>query len=67
MLPRFKGDNLEHNLAQVEALRAVAQAKDATVAQIAIAWALANGDDVVALIGARQIIQLQQELQLLFQ
>ena len=40
--PRFSGENLERNLALVEALRAVAEAKGATVAQIAIAWVAAR-------------------------
>jgi aryl-alcohol dehydrogenase-like predicted oxidoreductase len=51
--PRFQGENLERNLALVEELRAVAQEKEATPAQIAIAWVLAQGDDIVPLIGAR--------------
>jgi aryl-alcohol dehydrogenase-like predicted oxidoreductase len=50
--PRFQGENLERNLALVEELRAVAQEKEATPAQIAIAWVLAQGDDIVPLIGA---------------
>ena len=37
-LPRFTGENLERNLALVEALRAVAEGRGATVAQVAIAW-----------------------------
>ena len=42
-LPRFRGENLERNLALVEALRAVAERKGATVAQVAIAWVLSRG------------------------
>src|SRR5918997_1682985 len=45
--PRFAGANLEHNLALVERLREVADAREATVAQVAIAWVLARGEDVV--------------------
>src|SRR5918999_3557760 len=41
-LPRFSGGNLDRNLSLVEALRAVADAKGATVAQVAIAWALSR-------------------------
>jgi aryl-alcohol dehydrogenase-like predicted oxidoreductase len=52
--PRFSGDNLTHNLALVEALRQVAAARGASVAQIAIAWVLAQGEDIVPLIGARR-------------
>ena len=52
--PRFQGDNLEHNLELVERLREVADDQGATVAQVAIAWVLTRGDDVVALVGARR-------------
>ena len=51
--PRFSGENLERNLELVEALRGIAEAKDATVAQVAIAWVLSRGADVVPLVGAR--------------
>lgn len=60
--PRFDGDNLERNLALVEALRAVAEARQATVAQIAIAWVLSRGEDVVPLIGARRRDRLTEAL-----
>ncbi|MER5969384.1 aldo/keto reductase [Streptomyces sp. NPDC002055] len=62
MSPRFTGDNLDHNLDLVEALRKVADAKSATVAQIAIAWVLARGEDVVPLIGARRRDRLGEAL-----
>src|SRR3954451_11281106 len=48
--PRFQGENLEHNLVLVDALRAIADARGATVAQVAIAWVLAQGEDTVPLI-----------------
>jgi aryl-alcohol dehydrogenase-like predicted oxidoreductase len=51
--PRFSAGNVEHNLALVEALRSVAGAKGCTVAQLAIAWVAAQGDDIVPLVGAR--------------
>jgi aryl-alcohol dehydrogenase-like predicted oxidoreductase len=60
--PRFQGENLDRNLALVEALRAVADAKGATVAQIAIAWVMAQGDDIVPLIGARRPDRLAEAL-----
>jgi len=60
--PRFTGENLERNLALVEALRALAEAKGATVAQIAIAWVLSRGDDVVPLVGARRRDRLTEAL-----
>jgi aryl-alcohol dehydrogenase-like predicted oxidoreductase len=60
--PRFQGENLERNLALVETLRALAEAKRATVAQLAIAWALSRGDDVVPLVGARTRERLAESL-----
>ena len=60
--PRFQGDNVERNLALVEALRAVASAKGATVAQLAVAWVLSRGPDIVPLIGARRRDQLADGL-----
>jgi aryl-alcohol dehydrogenase-like predicted oxidoreductase len=60
--PRFTGENLERNLALVEALRAIAEAKDATVAQVAIAWVLSRGEDVVPLVGARTRERLTESL-----
>ena len=60
--PRFQGDNAERNLALVEALRRIAAGRGVSVAQIAIAWVLAQGDDIVPLIGARRPDQLAEEL-----
>lgn len=60
--PRFSSENLEHNLALVEALRAVAEAKGATVAQVAIAWVLSRGQDIVPLVGARRCDRLAEAL-----
>jgi aryl-alcohol dehydrogenase-like predicted oxidoreductase len=60
--PRFQGENLQHNLSLVEELRSIAGAKDASVAQIAIAWVLAQGEDIVPLIGARRRERLTEAL-----
>jgi aryl-alcohol dehydrogenase-like predicted oxidoreductase len=60
--PRFTGQNLDRNLALVEALRAVADAKGATVAQLAIAWVLSRGPDIVPLVGARRRDRLAEAL-----
>ncbi|MGO8670660.1 MAG: aldo/keto reductase [Capsulimonadaceae bacterium] len=60
--PRFQGANLDHNLALVEALRAVAEVKGATLAQVAIAWVLSRGADIVPLIGARRRDRLDEAL-----
>jgi aryl-alcohol dehydrogenase-like predicted oxidoreductase len=61
-MPRFQGENLGHNLALVDELRTIADAKAATVAQVAFAWVLARGDDIVPLIGARRRDQLSETL-----
>jgi len=50
-MPRFRAENLDRNLALVESLRDVARAKGATVAQVAIAWVLSRGEDIVPLVG----------------
>ena len=60
--PRFRRENLDHNLALVEALREVADARGATVAQVAIAWVLSRGEDVVPLVGARRRERLSEAL-----
>jgi aryl-alcohol dehydrogenase-like predicted oxidoreductase len=60
--PRFQDGNVEHNLALVEALRAMAEASGASVAQVAIAWVLSRGEDTVPLIGARRRDQLTEAL-----
>jgi len=60
--PRFQRDNLAANLALVDALRGVAEARGVTVAQIAIAWVLAQGEDIVPLIGARRPDRLAEAL-----
>jgi aryl-alcohol dehydrogenase-like predicted oxidoreductase len=60
--PRFQGENLEKNLALVERLRAVAKEIGASVAQVAIAWVAAQGDDIVPLVGSRRREQLVEAL-----
>jgi aryl-alcohol dehydrogenase-like predicted oxidoreductase len=61
-MPRFSEENLAHNLALVETLRVIAAGKGATVAQIAIAWVLSRGQDIVPLIGARRRDRLAEAL-----
>jgi len=60
--PRFSGDNLAHNLSLIEVLRSVAADKQATPAQVAIAWVLAQGSDIVPLVGARRPERLAESL-----
>lgn len=62
MSPRFQGENLRHNLDLVEALRKIAESKGASVAQTAIAWVLAQGEDIVPLVGARRRDRLTEAL-----
>ncbi|MFD7431880.1 aldo/keto reductase [Streptomyces sp. NPDC059818] len=62
MSPRFQDENLQHNLDLVDALRTIAEQKGVTVAQIAIAWVLAQGKDIVPLVGARRRDRLTEAL-----
>jgi len=61
-LPRFSGANLERNLALVEAVREIARERGASAAQFAIAWVLAQGRDIVPLVGARRRDRLAEAL-----
>ncbi|GLV55410.1 aldo/keto reductase [Dictyobacter sp. S3.2.2.5] len=63
--PRFNGANLDRNLALVDALRSVAEAKGTTVSQLAIAWILTRGQDVVPLVGTRRRKSLAESLKVL--
>ncbi|HET6438923.1 MAG TPA: aldo/keto reductase [Anaeromyxobacter sp.] len=63
--PRFQGENLRHNLELVEALKALAAERGATPGQLAIAWALSRGEDVIPLVGARRRDQLADALRAL--
>jgi aryl-alcohol dehydrogenase-like predicted oxidoreductase len=64
-LPRFTGENFEKNQKLVETLREVAAGKNATPAQIAIAWVLSRGPDIVPLVGARRRSQLEDAVRAL--
>ena len=61
-MPRFRAENLDRNLELVEALRSVGEARGASVAQVAIAWVLSRGEDIVALVGARMRERLAESL-----
>ncbi|MGE4431992.1 MAG: aldo/keto reductase [Sphingobium sp.] len=52
--PRFQGESMERNLELVATLQAMAAAKGASAAQIAIAWVAAQGSDIVPVVGARR-------------
>jgi aryl-alcohol dehydrogenase-like predicted oxidoreductase len=60
--PRFERENLEANLALVEQVEAVAARHDATPAQVALAWVLSRGDDVVAIPGTKRVERLEENL-----
>lgn len=60
--PRFEAQNVEANMALVKALQPIAEDKGVTVAQLGIAWVLAQGTDIVPLIGARRPDQLSESL-----
>jgi aryl-alcohol dehydrogenase-like predicted oxidoreductase len=62
MSPRFQAENVDANLALVEALREIAEEKGVTVAQLAIAWVAAQGDMIVPVVGARKRDRLQEAL-----
>jgi aryl-alcohol dehydrogenase-like predicted oxidoreductase len=62
MSPRFQDGNVDQNLALVEQLRQIAEEKRVSVAQIAIAWVAAKGEDIVPLIGARTRARLTEAL-----
>jgi len=61
-MPRFKQGNLEKNLSLVEALRQIGRDKSATPTQLAIAWVLSRGTDIVPVVGARRREQLKETL-----
>jgi aryl-alcohol dehydrogenase-like predicted oxidoreductase len=60
--PRFQGENLARNLALVERVRSLAEEKGATPAQLAIAWVLAQGDDIVPIPGTKRRRYLEENL-----
>jgi aryl-alcohol dehydrogenase-like predicted oxidoreductase len=60
--PRFQGENFAHNLALVEKVRDLAAAKGCTAAQLALAWVLAQGQDIVPIPGTKQRRYLEQNI-----
>jgi diketogulonate reductase-like aldo/keto reductase len=60
--PRFQGENFARNLAVVEHLKRLAGEMRATPSQLAIAWLLAQGDDVVPIPGAERRHYLEENL-----
>jgi aryl-alcohol dehydrogenase-like predicted oxidoreductase len=60
--PRFQGDNLQSNLAIVERISQIAAGKSCTPAQLALAWLLAKGADIVPIAGTRRQKYLDENL-----
>jgi len=60
--PRFQGENFQRNLALVDRVRALAEAKGVTAGQVALAWVLAQGEDVIPIPGTRRRRYLQENL-----
>lgn len=62
LFPRFQGPNLVHNLERVAVLKEVAAARGCTPAQVAIAWVLTRGEDVIPLVGMSKPSRLPENL-----
>ncbi|WHU46550.1 aldo/keto reductase [Gordonia sp. L191] len=61
-LPRWQAENLDHNLALVDEIGSVASEVDATAGQVALAWLLAQGDDVVPIPGTKRRTYLDENI-----
>jgi aryl-alcohol dehydrogenase-like predicted oxidoreductase len=64
-LPRYTGVNYEKNAALVESLKSLAQERGVTQVQLAIAWALTRGEDIVPVLGMRTVLQVEEALKAL--
>ncbi len=62
MFPRFQGDNFARNLAVVDQVRTLAQARGITASQLALAWVLSRGADIVPIPGTKRRSYLEQNL-----
>jgi aryl-alcohol dehydrogenase-like predicted oxidoreductase len=60
--PRFQGDALEANLALVDKVKEIAAEKGCTASQLALAWVLAQGDDVVPIPGTKRVKYLEENV-----
>lgn len=58
--PRFQGENFDRNLELVERVREIAEEKDVTPAQLALAWVLRQGDDIVPIPGTKRVRYLEE-------
>jgi aryl-alcohol dehydrogenase-like predicted oxidoreductase len=62
MFPRFQGENFEKNLALVNRVEEIAEEKGCTPAQLALAWVLAQGEDIVPIPGTKRRKYLEQNV-----
>jgi len=60
--PRFQGDNFNRNLELVERVEELAAEKDVTPGQLALAWVLAQGDDIVPIPGTTHVEHLEENV-----
>ncbi|MDR7302955.1 aldo/keto reductase [Haloactinomyces albus] len=60
--PRFQGENFDRNLAVVDRVHELAEGKGATASQLALAWVLAQGDDIVAIPGTKRRTYLDENV-----
>jgi len=60
VMPRFQGDNFARNMALVDRVRALAEARKVTAAQLALAWVLAQGKDIVPIPGTKRRKYLEE-------
>jgi len=60
--PRFQGENFQRNLQLVAQIREIAAEKKCTPAQLALAWVLAQGEDLVPIPGTRRIKYLDENI-----
>jgi len=60
--PRFRGDNFERNLALVARVRSMAEARGVTAGQLALAWVLSRGEDVVPIPGTKRRTYLRENV-----
>ncbi|MGH9097538.1 MAG: aldo/keto reductase, partial [Acidimicrobiales bacterium] len=61
-LPRFRGDSFEKNIALVDRVGSLAEAKGCTPGQLALAWVLSRGDDVVPIPGTKRRTYLAENV-----
>jgi len=61
-VPRFQGENFDRNMKRVEAVKALAATKGLTPGQVALAWLLARGDDIVPIPGTKRRTYLRENV-----